>query len=186
MPRELDPNPGDGMQWGPDQCEVVLSRLVGCWEGTFRHRGAADRPFEESPGKSENRWVLGGRFVEMTLLWGLEGQGFSALFYIGYERGDRRYVVVSSGPGDRRVAVSRGEWIPDPGRLLLTSHSRSGEDPRQSRMVCDVRTPGALKLELAERDPSGEEFVRFRADYHAAARVPPVAAPRPPRRSVIA
>ena len=49
-----------------DQEQAGLSRLVGCWEGTLRHRGAAHQPFEECSGKSENRWVLGGKFVEMT------------------------------------------------------------------------------------------------------------------------
>lgn len=172
----------------PDEDQAVLSQLVGCWEGTFRHRGAADQPFEEFPGKSENRWVLGGRFVEMTLRGAMEGDGWSALFYIGYERSERRYVVVSLEPGDRRVTVRRGEWTPDPGRLLLTSRSKGGEEPQQSRIVCDVRTPGALKLELAEESASGEEFVRFSADYHAATPLPlPVmTAPRQPRRFVIA
>ncbi len=50
-----------------EQDQAMLSQLVGCWEGTLRHRGAADQPFAEFPGKSKNRWVLGGRFVEMTL-----------------------------------------------------------------------------------------------------------------------
>ena len=44
-----------------------LSRLVGRWQGTLLHRRDPDRPFMQLAGTSENRWVLGGRFVEMTL-----------------------------------------------------------------------------------------------------------------------
>ena len=61
----------------------VLSRLVGCWQGTLSHRAEADRPFQQLPGTSENRWVLGGRFVEMTLRAGTSGDTWSAVFYIG-------------------------------------------------------------------------------------------------------
>jgi hypothetical protein len=172
------------LEAAPD--EAVLSQLVGYWEGILRLRGAPDQPFEEFPGKSENRWVLGGRFVEMTLRGGRDSDGWSALFYIGHERSERRYVVVSLEPGDRQVTIRRGEWIHDPGRLLLTSRGKPGEEPRRSRVLCDVRTPGTLKLELAEEGVSGEEFVRFSAHYRAAQASPAAATPRPPRRFVIA
>ena len=172
-----------------DAAQVVLSQLVGCWEGTLRRREAADQPFEEFPGRLENRWVLGGRFVEMTLRGGPMGDGWSALFYIGYERNERRYVLVSLEPGDRRVTIRRGEWSQDPGRLVLTSHTQNGvagQDLR-SHIVCDCRIPGRLKLELAERTEPDEEFVRFRADYRTAicGSIPPHA-PRQHRRFVIA
>jgi len=170
---------------GVDQ--AVLSPLVGRWEGTLRHRAAPDQPFEEFPGRSENRWVLGGRFVEMTLKGGLSGDGPSALFYIGHERDERRYVLVSLEPGNRQVTIRQGEWWPDPGCLILISHAQPGGGQANSmRVVCDCRTAGELKLELREQPASGEEYLRFRAEYRTAevARVPPV--PRPLRRRVIA
>lgn len=168
---------------------MALSRLVGRWEGVLRHRGAADRPFLEVTGTSDNRWVLGGRFVEMTLRGAPSGDGWSAVFYIGYERSERRHVLVSLEPGDRHVTIRRGEWALDPDRLVLVSRHRNTQagDDRQSRVVCDFQTPGALRLELAEEHAPGQEFVRFTADYRLA---PPAStastAPRPQRRFVIA
>jgi hypothetical protein len=158
---------------------TVLSRLVGCWEGTLLHRGAADQPLQELPGTSENRWVLGGRFVEMTLRAGAAGDSWSAVFYIGYERSERRHLLVSLEPGERRVTTRRGEWFPERDRLVLTSE--------RSRAVCDMTKPGELKLELSEESPAGQDFVRFRADYRPATAAGPVAPPaRQLRRSVIA
>jgi hypothetical protein len=168
---------------------AMLSRLVGTWEGTFRHRVASDQPFQEFPGRSENRWVLGGRFVEMTLRGVLSADGWSALFYIGYERSERRYVLVSLEPGDLRITIRRGEWDPGPGRLVLVSTSKNGatDQHQRSRIVCDFQNPGALTLELAEESPTGEEFVRFKANYHSAAQATAHAPiDRPFRRSVIA
>lgn len=162
------------------QDQSVLSRLVGCWHGTLLHRPGADQPFQQLVGTSDNRWVLGGRFVEMTLRAGTSGDTWSAVFYIGHEQSERRHVLVSLEPGDRRVTTRRGGWRLENDRLVLTSH--------QSRAVCDITVPGQLTLELAEEPVPGIEFVRFRADYRNT--VAPVAVkralPREHRRFVIA
>jgi len=159
--------------------QLALSRLVGCWQGTLLHRAYADQPFQELAAKSDNRWVLGGRFVEMTLHADTSGEAWSAVFYIGYERSERRHVLVSLEPDDRRVNTRLGDWRREHGCLVLTSP--------QSRAVCDVTVPGQLKLELTDA-VAGREFVRFKADYRNGA--PPLvikpAHPREPRRFVIA
>ena len=159
--------------------QSVLSRLVGCWQGTLLHRAYADQPFQQLAAKSDNRWVLGGRFIEMSLHADTWGEAWSAVFYIGYERSERRHVLVSLEPDDRRVTTRLGDWRREQGCLVLTSP--------QSRAVCDVTVPGQLKLELTDV-VAGREFVRFKADYRSGA--PPVvvrsAHPREPRRFVIA
>jgi hypothetical protein len=163
-----------------DHDQSVLSRLVGCWQGMLAHRAAVDQPFQHLAGTAENRWVLGGRFVEMNLRAGTSDDTWSAVFYIGYETSERRHVLVSLEPGDRRVRTRLGEWRPEHDRLVLSSY--------QTRAVCDMAIPGRLKLELAEELVPGKEFVRFRADYRST--VAPVtlkpATPREHRRSVIA
>jgi hypothetical protein len=141
----------------PEHDLMILSRLVGGWQGTLQHRAAPEEPFRQLPGTSENRWVLGGRFVEMTLRAGVGGDNWSAVLYIGYERSERRYVLVSLEPGDRRVTTRLGQWRPELDRLVLTSD--------QSSVVCDMTTPGQLTLELSEEAVPGHEFVRFRAEY---------------------
>ena len=159
--------------------QAVLSRLVGCWQGTLLHRTAADQPFVHLAGTSENRWVLGGRFVEMSLRAGTGGDSWSAVFYIGFERNERRHVLVSLEPGDRRVTTRLGEWNEDRDRLVLTS--------QQARAVCDTGTPGQLKLELSEEAAPGQEFIRFRAEYWVSKSAPAVARPMArQRRFVIA
>lgn len=152
--------------------QAALSGLVGCWCGTLLHRGDAGQSFQSLAGTSDNRWVLGGRFVEMSLRAGATGDTWSAVFYIGYERTERRHVLVSLEPGDRRVTTRLGEWRVDHGRLLLMSP--------QARAVCDISVPGQLKLELIEETTSGKEFVRFRADYRAASA--PLNRKPPPQR----
>ena len=98
----------------------------------------------------------------MTLRAGTSGDTWSAVFYVGYERSERRHVLVSLEPGDSRVTTRLGEWRFENGRLLLTSH--------QSRAVCDMTIPGQLKLALVEEVVPGKEFVRFRADFRRRSR----------------
>jgi hypothetical protein len=159
-----------------DQDLTILSQLVGCWAGTVLHRPVANQPFERMPGTSENRWVLGGRFVEMTLR---AADSWSAVFYVGYKRSERRHVLVSLEPGDRRVITRRGEWVRDCNRLLLTSD--------RSKATCEITATGELKLEFAEQGAFGQDFVRLKAEYRPAIVAgivePPV---RQPRRFVIA
>jgi hypothetical protein len=162
-----------------DQDQPVLSRLVGCWAGTVLHRASADQPFAHLPGTLENRWVLNGRFVEMMLRTGAGDSSWSGVFYIGHQQSERRHLLLSLEPGERRVKTRRGEWIRDCNRLLLVSD--------RSKATCDVMTPGELKLELAEQSLSGQDFVRFKGDYRpaiSAAILPPLR--RQPRRFVIA
>ncbi len=152
----------------PDR--LMLSRLVGSWQGTLLHRVAADEPFLEMPGTSENRWVLGGRFVEMTLR---AGDSWSALFYIGYERTERRHVLVSLEAGARRVTTRSGEWSSERDRLVLTS--------QRAQTICNLATPGELRLELSEEIAPGNEFVRFKAEYRLVVTPEVIAKPSPPR-----
>jgi hypothetical protein len=162
-----------------DRDQSVLSRLVGCWQGTLMQRTTVDQPFRRMTGTAENRWVLGGRFVEMTLRAAVAGESWSAVFFIGYERNERRHVLVSLEPGDLRVSTRLGEWRPERDRLVMTSHL--------TRAICDLTAPGRLGVELVEEMAPGEEFIRFKADYKPAlpaAIVRPVA--RQHRRFVIA
>lgn len=158
----------------------MLSRLVGRWHGTLSHRTEANQPLQQLRGTSENRWVLGGRFVEMTLRAGASGDTWSAVCYIGYERGERRHLLVSLEPGDRRITTRLGEWTLEQDRLVLSS--------QHSRAVCDMTVPGHLTVELQEEPAADEAFVRFKAEYRTTA-APVIVKPAPPRehrRCVIA
>jgi hypothetical protein len=173
--READSPVG---QRGSDH--VMLSRLVGRWQGTLLHRGSPEHPFVEMAGTLENRWVHGGRFVEMTVAGGTGGDGLSAVFYVGHERAERRHVLVSLALGDRRVTTRLGEWTWDTNRLVMMSD--------QSRVVCDMAAPGRLTIELSEEIVPGHSFTRLRADYRPAVNPAATGRPahRPHRRFVIA
>jgi hypothetical protein len=164
----------------PDGDRVLLSRLVGNWEGTLSVCAGAGRPCRDVPGTSENRWVLGGRFVEMTLRAGGSADPWSAVFYIGHDGGERRHVLISLDANDRRVTMRLGEWTGKPGQVVLTSE--------HARARCELTSSDLLKVQLVEQIGPEKEFVRFAGDYRRsieAVRSPDVSARRE-RRFVIA
>jgi hypothetical protein len=158
--------------------QTVLARLVGYWEGMLRHRPNANEPLRSMACMAESRWVLGGRFVEMTLR-STGGHSWSAVFYIGYESSGRRHLLVSLDPGAQRIRTCRGEWHADADRVVMLSD--------ESRTVCDLGNPGALRVEWFDEGDKERTFLRFWADYRTA-EVPaaPALSARQPRRSVIA
>ncbi len=144
--------------------QAILTRLIGGWQGTLLARARADEPFEHLPASSENRWVLGRQFVQLTLRAGDAGSNWSAVFYVGHENHERRHVLVSLEPGDSRMTVRRGGWTADRGRLVLST--------QELRVVYDLTVPGRLTLELVDHVRGGSGYTRFKADYRPA--VPPV------------
>jgi hypothetical protein len=144
----------------PDGDRVLLSRLVGTWEGTLLIRSAAGAPSRRLCGTSENRWVLGGRFVEMTLRAKEIADAWSAVFFVGHDRGARRHVLVSLDSGDHRVTMRLGDWTGHPDHIVLTSE--------HGRARCEVTSADVLKVQLVEHAGPGEEFIRFAGDYRRA------------------
>jgi hypothetical protein len=141
----------------PDGDRVLLSRLVGHWEGRLSLRLAAGRAFRDVRGTSDNRWVLGGRFVEMTFRALDVADLWSAVFYIGHDSGERRHVLVSLDSNDRTVTMRLGEWTGKPDHVVLTSE--------HVRARCELTPSDLLKVQLVDQIGAGEECVRFAGDY---------------------
>lgn len=169
---------------------MVLSRLAGCWAGTLRHRISPEHPFQQASGTAENRWVLGGKFVEMTLRAVLNGDSWSAVIYVGHERGERRHVLVSPEPGARGVTIRRGGWHIERARLVLTTRHRGPavDEHLLSRIHCELSEQGDLRLDLAEEYAPDKEFLSLQATYRPALPASFIATQqaKPQRRFVIA
>src|SRR5438034_10300694 len=69
--------PGEAHRW--------LEPVVGTWDAKITMWMAPGAPPQESTGTSENKWVLGGRFVEQRYEGKCMGQPFSGLGYTGHD-----------------------------------------------------------------------------------------------------
>lgn len=90
----------------PGPAHKALEAVV----GTFTTKTTASmdptKPAEVTEGVSENKWVLGGRFVEQRFEGKAMGQPFSGIGYTGYDNYKKEYV---------------GTWMDSMGTMIMNS-----------------------------------------------------------------
>lgn len=86
----------------PGEFHRRLDPLVGVFDVTARMWMDPSAPPTESQGTSENRWVLGGRFVEQHFRGEFMGMPFEGIGHFGYDNVLKKYVsswIDSMGTG---------------------------------------------------------------------------------------
>lgn len=80
----------------PSAHHKVLDALIGEWNYTISYKMAPDAPEQKSIGKSSNKWVMDGRFVQQdisgTMDMGDASQKFEGLGFIGHDNVKGTYV----------------------------------------------------------------------------------------------
>src|SRR6187549_847720 len=78
-------------------------------------------PPQESTGTSENKWVLGGRFVQQSHEGNFMGQPFSGVGYTGYDNFKKKYVGTWMDTMGTMIMVSQGSADATGKTLSMTS-----------------------------------------------------------------
>jgi hypothetical protein len=90
----------------PGDAHKKLAPFVGSFTVKTKMWMDPSKPPEETEGTSENKWVLGGRFVEQHVEGTAMGQPFSGIGYTGYDNYKKKYV---------------GSWADSMGTMMMTS-----------------------------------------------------------------
>jgi hypothetical protein len=90
----------------PGEAHKKLEPVIGSFTVKTKFWTDPTKPAEETGGTSENKWVLGGRFVEQHVEGTSMGQPFSGIGYTGYDNYKRKYV---------------GAWMDSMGTMIMTS-----------------------------------------------------------------
>src|SRR5258708_18150384 len=77
------------MTTGPQH--KMLDGMVGDWNAKTTMRRQPGAPPALSEGTSENRWILGGRYVEQKFTGTFMGAPFSGVGYTGYDNVKKQY-----------------------------------------------------------------------------------------------
>ena len=149
--------PGEGHKW--------LEPVVGTWDAKITMWMAPGAPPQESTGTSENKWVLGGRFVEQRYEGNFMGQPFSGIGYTGYDNYKKKYV---------------GTWMDTMGTMMMVSQGdAAGKTLSMTSTIDDVMTgkPTNVKseikiadadhhvMEMWGPDPAGKQFKTMEIRY---------------------
>ncbi len=90
----------------PGEAHKRLEPLVGTFLSKTTASMDPSKPPEVTEGVSENKWVLGGRFLEQRFEGKAMGQAFTGIGYTGYDNYKKKYV---------------GSWIDSMGTAMMVS-----------------------------------------------------------------
>ncbi len=146
----------------PSEGHKKLDVLVGSWNAKMNMWMDPDttKPPSVSEGVSENKWVLGGRFIEQRFEGQFMGMPFSGLGYTGYDNYKKKYVGVWMDTAGTAMMNSIGSFNAS-GKVL---RSTSRMDDFTTGKVTTVRSnvtfasSDEVKMEMFGPGPDGKEY----------------------------
>ena len=109
----------------PGDAHKALEPFVGTWNTVIRFYPAPGAPAQESAGTSENRWILGGRYLEQRFQGSAMGQPFEGVGYTGYDNVRKQYVGTWMDSMSTAIMTTTGSST-GPGKFKFTG---SMDDP---------------------------------------------------------
>ena len=149
--------PGAGHRW--------LEPLVGAWDARITLWMAPGAPPQESTGTSENKWVLGGRYVEQRYEGTFMGQPFSGIGYTGYDNYKKKYVGTWMDTMGTMVMVSQGDVTGQSLSMTSTIDDIMAGKPANVKSEIKILGPDHLVMEMWGPDPSGKPFKTMEIHY---------------------
>ncbi|HUP65353.1 MAG TPA: DUF1579 domain-containing protein [Thermoanaerobaculia bacterium] len=144
----------------PGDPHEALAPMIGNWDVVVRMWHTPDSPMIEEKGTVENRWILGGRWVEQKFSASVMGQPFEGLGHVGYDNMKGTYVATWKDTMSTGVMTSKGKADAD-GKAFrfsgLMADPISGKDlPIDDEMR--VVTPDRLEATMWTTGPDGKRF----------------------------
>lgn len=109
---------------GPEHAR--LNPLTGSFTTNVKMWMAPDAPATESTGTTENRWILGNRFLQQHHRGTMMGEPFEGHGLTGYDNVQKKYV---------------GTWIDNMGTGIMTSTGTAGADGKTLSFTAEMWDP---------------------------------------------
>lgn len=116
----------------PGPNHELLSDFVGTWDTKVQVWMGPDADPQESSGKSENRWVLGKRYLHSTYEGDFQGGPFHGIGYTGYDNIEKKFVSVWMDTISTTFMVEKGDY--DPSSRTFTYYSEF-KDPMGNKVL---------------------------------------------------
>ena len=149
----------------PSEGHRKLEGMAGTWDAEVT-TWMGPQP-EKSKGVSENRLVLGGRFVEQRFKSEMMGQPFEGLGYTGYDNHKKKYVGTWMDNMSTAVMVSEGTY--DASGKVMTSTATMDDfmtgKQANLRLVSTTISADEELFEMFGPDPTGKEVKQMEIRY---------------------
>ncbi len=151
----------------PGEAHKKLDVLVGTWNAKNSMWMDPTKPPQVSEGVGENKWILGGRFLEQRFEGTMMNMPFSGIGYTGYDNYKKRYVGTWMDTAGTAMMNSSGTFDAT-GKVLRTT---SRMDDFTTGKVVTIRSTLAIvskdevRMEMFGPGPDGKEFKMMQIVY---------------------
>lgn len=150
----------------PGENHKVLDGVVGHWDYVVKWWMAPEGEPEISKGTNENKWLMGGRYMQFLTQGTYMDQPFEGMGLMGFDNGKKKYE--STWIDNMGTGIMTAQSTYDPQKKLFTEHGRF-TDPMQGELsfrgeialidndhyVYKMHTPGK----------NGQEFLMMEVSY---------------------
>lgn len=151
----------------PGEPHKRLADMAGSFDAAVRmwmHPGAAPT---QSKGKSDNKLIWDGRFLQQDYQGDMMGKAFTGMGLTGYDNARKKYV--GTWVDSMNTGISAMEGTLDAAGKVLTMTTEmvdpmTGKKVKQ-RSVTRLESPDRHVFEMYERDKSGKEFKSLEIVY---------------------
>jgi hypothetical protein len=151
----------------PGDAHKSLQGMVGTWDAEVTSWMEPGQPPTKSKGVSENRMVLGGRWVESKFTGDMMGMPFEGIGYTGYDNFKKKYMGTWMDNMSTAVMVSEGTF--DNAGKVMTSTSTMDDfmtgKATTFRMITTMVDADQHLFEMYGPDPTGKEVKQMEIRY---------------------
>lgn len=151
----------------PAESHQKLAGMVGTWDAEVTSWMNPAAPPMKSMGTSENRWVLGGRWIEQRFTGKFMDQPFEGVGYTGYDNYKKKYVGTWMDNMSTAVMMSEGAF--DAAGKSMTSMSTMDDfmtgQQQKIRTVVNVVDNDRHVFEMYGPGPDGKENKQMEIVY---------------------
>jgi hypothetical protein len=151
----------------PGPAHKTLGGMVGMWDATVKMYNAPGATAQVSTGTSENKLVLGGRWVQETFNGNFMGMPFSGIGYTGYDNIKKQYVGTWMDTMSTAVMQSAGTADASGKNFVFNS---TVDDPMTGKPVATKSTVTVTDenhhtMEMWGPAPDGKMFKMMEINY---------------------
>ncbi|MEW6668768.1 MAG: DUF1579 domain-containing protein [Thermodesulfobacteriota bacterium] len=173
--RKIEPEEGMNMQAAmeiyqklgtPGAPHKLLERMAGSWTTQSRCWMEPDKPAMESAGTSEQKMLLGGRYLRQEFNGDMMGSPFSGIGFTGYDNHTKKYLTTWMDSMSTGIFLFEGTASRDGKTITQEAHY---DDPVKGPMtwLCMTRfvDDNTLEFEMYGTPDGGKEEKMMEITY---------------------
>lgn len=153
----------------PGAPHKLLADLAGSWNTRGRFWMEPGKPPVEQTGRSEQKMVLDGRFLQQEFTSDMMGSPFTGIGFTGYDNHTQKYVSTWMDTMGTAIMYFEGTASADGGTITQTGrYDDAVQGPMEWRSVMRIVDDNTLEFEMYATGKSGKEEKMMEMTYSRA------------------